>query len=181
MIRDGEKTRQRILDCVRQAPGIIKSDLARSLGLGWGTVSYHLKWMARAGFIVLQRPRKELRIFPAEMPRQKIQVLAILSEGTASKILHSLRENPGQNQSDICSSLGLARKVVRRQLEILDQGGLVERHDGPHRPKYQATRLVELEAAVPAHPEEKKLTGVRLGGPLQPGEPRDRGTAPLLK
>ena len=148
-MRNGERSRQRILEQVQKDPGVIKSALCRHLGLGWGTVSHHLRILAREGRIVSYGIGKEVRLFAGGLGETQARWLSVLGGGPAASIVDQLKERPGLRLAELSASIGVSRKVIRRHLAVLDEEGLIG-HDGEVRPRYHL-HLSNGFAAPPAH------------------------------
>ena len=58
-------TRRRVLDILRERPGIHFRELLRTASLGSGTLSYHLYVLEREGFVIARRDGMYRRFFAA--------------------------------------------------------------------------------------------------------------------
>ncbi|MES2153854.1 MAG: ArsR family transcriptional regulator [bacterium] len=125
--------RNRIEDTVRRSPGVTKSELARLLGLGWGTISHHLAFLESQGIVAAFPVGKGVRLYPAGRPEARL--LAVLSDGPGAALTALLAHRPGQTLSDLSRGLGISRKIVRRHLGQLGREGLVG-EAGMHRRRY---------------------------------------------
>lgn len=134
-MRNGEASRQRILDLVTRNPGATKSQICRELNLGWGTVSHHLAVLRRQEVLTSYAVGKEVRVFAAAIGDRQARYLAVLGDGPAAGIVAELRDNPGSRLVDLCEALGVSRKVIRRHLTVLGGEGILVR-SGEARPRY---------------------------------------------
>lgn len=134
--RDGAATRDRIIDVVREDPGVHKSELCRRLGLGWGTVSYHVRVLEKERRLRSWSRGREVHVFPARVPDGQMRWLAALREGMGTSIVETLVRMPDARVKELSGSLGVSRKVIQRHLTVLDEAGVV-RHDGSHQPRYR--------------------------------------------
>jgi predicted transcriptional regulator len=133
--RDGELTRARILAHIEGDPGVHKSALCRELGLGWGTVCYHVRVLGESGHINAFTHGREVFLFPGRVAEQQMRWIAALREDVGKHILDELGQQPGSRLKDLSESLGRSRKVIRRHLTLLDEAGLVDRR-GQHQARY---------------------------------------------
>lgn len=138
---NGDATRRRILDAVGREPGIHKSELCRRLELGWGTVSYHLDVLCRDERVRILEDGREARIFDGDLPENQMVWIASLREELGQSLVARLQELPGSRLKELATSLGASRKVVRRHLDRLHEGGLVTAQ-GEHHPRYSLRRGV---------------------------------------
>ncbi len=129
--RNGRETRKRIVEAVRENPGVNKSDLARMLGHSWGTMSHHIQSLARRGDLRPFRDGRELLLFPPDIPGSRLRQLAAMQGDVPVEILQHLTRSERGIQ-ELCTLLGRSRKVVRRTLQDMDDAGLVGRGPGLH-------------------------------------------------
>lgn len=146
-MRNGEASRQRILDVVMRNPGATKSEICRELNLGWGTVSHHLVVLRRQELLTSYAVGKEVRVFAAAIGDRHARYLAVLGDGAAAGIVDELRDNPGSRLVDLSQALGVSRKVIRRHLTILGGEGILVR-SGEGRPRYALRRREQPGAAA---------------------------------
>jgi len=118
-------TRQRVLDRIAREPGIHKSALQRDLGLGWGTISYHLEGLRRAGLVKSLTRGRQVRIFPAGVPESQMRWLAALREDVPQGIVGRLAQDPGTGLGELAADLGVSRRLIRRHLTSLAEDGIV--------------------------------------------------------
>lgn len=136
--RPGDRAREHILRIVSEQPGVHKSALCRSVGLGWGTVSYHLRLLERTRQLQTFNDRRETFVFPAAIPEDRLRSLAAVRKGSGEAIASVLQQKPGSRQHEICQALGLPRKLIRRHLAVLRNEGLVT-SQGDRRARYTVT------------------------------------------
>lgn len=161
--RDGEKTRERMLEAILQDPGIHLAELGKRLGLSWSTVSYHARQLAKQGRIQVEKGFRERRLYGPQVPALHKPWLAALRDEDTTRVLHALLEAPASVRQ-LGASLGLSHKVIRRHLATLEQSGLVHRRG-------DTRTLFEVSAADVALIDP---AGLRRGGdrPRDP-EPAD--------
>lgn len=125
--------RVRILDYVRKRPGVETNTVARSLGLRWPKVAYHVATLERAGHISVRRVGGRTALFAAgAAPRGREASVALLRRPTHARLHALLRKAPGQDQQALASRTGLGQSRVSRALSDLKAAGLLnaERRDG---------------------------------------------------
>lgn len=146
--RDGPRTRQGILRVIQAQPGISKSELARALGLAWGTVTHHLRMLEEAGLVTSQRIRARVRFFDASLEKSQLINLAFL-ENPARGVLDCLQPGRAVGIAELSKELAISRKVVRRQLELLVNAGLVSKDDS-YRPRFELAESSRVEQILEA-------------------------------
>jgi DNA-binding IclR family transcriptional regulator len=128
-------TRQRVLEAIRQRPGVTRTDLCRHTALSWGAVHHHVRWLLREGAIRQRRAAKQAILYPADTRTDLIPYMRLLREDVPPQILHELAVQPDSGIQEISRSLTQSRKVIRRYLSTMVQAGLVARSQG-YRPKF---------------------------------------------
>jgi len=132
-IRDGPRTRERILGAIKARPGQNKSQLCGELGLGWGTVSHHLKILCKSHLVNTHRQGRTVRLFPTGLSPKHVLWLSALEDHRAVAIMMSLRQDPSLRIDDLADRLGFSRKTVRKYMALLHQDDLVTpQRDWPH-------------------------------------------------
>jgi predicted transcriptional regulator len=137
-VNDGDATRQVILNLLQQHPGLHKSELARALGLGWGTISYHLQVLCQTGAVQQMRRGRRLRLFPGGMDEKQMRLLCAMRQDVQNDILKALTFSPGAAAESLADELGLSRRLIRRHLASLEEDGIV---DALHVPRTDVTNL----------------------------------------
>lgn len=134
--RDGDATRARIMQVIRNFPGSHTASISERTGLAWSTVDYHLRVLGRSDVIKVVKALRERHAFPTSVePRQHMWFTALRDEGT-NRIFQRLIEIPRQGVPMLSDWAGLSQKVIRRQLTDLEDVGLVKRH-GISRPTFE--------------------------------------------
>lgn len=128
--RDGARTRKRICDAVRRQPGIHKSALTEELGLGWGTISYQLRLLCQQGTLRSWSRGREVRVFPANFPPDRLRWLSALHNAPAAAIITRLADRPGQGVQGLARAMDVSARVLRRHLSMLRDEGIVRRGEG---------------------------------------------------
>lgn len=102
------------------------SELMRDLGVGWGTIAYHVHALRRQGRVVLFSPGREARLFPAGVSNGEVVRISADRDPASAAILSCLAAHPGSRAAEIASRLARHPHTVRRQLNALQRLGLVQ-------------------------------------------------------
>jgi predicted transcriptional regulator len=150
--RDGDRTREEILNLLRTCPGLTKTEVRQRLGLGWGTIHYHLRVLAQQRLVVERRQWGWTRIYSAEVAGE-IRLMPLLRMNLAQDIMETVRRNPDIGVQAISSRLGVSRKVVRRVLQNLVDAQMLER-SSHYRPRFRV-KTTELTTTLPERHEAR--------------------------
>lgn len=151
-------TRQAILDLVRNEPGSHFSKILDRLStvsghppLGYGSLSYHLYQLERAGLVASRRSGRHRRYYDARaglgslsvvstVQRVGIRELADLLSGSADSTIHDLARTVTAPAS---------RHVIAYRIRVMEQVGLVTRERVGRRVRIVATdRLRQALSAL---------------------------------
>lgn len=160
--KDGQASRQRILAEIAADPGVHVSELGERTGLSWHTIAYHLRILARAHAISVDKGQRERRVFPAGIPAAQRAWLAALRGARAHEVLRHLLDDPRQGITSLSRRMGFSEKIVRRQVARLAEAGLVDRR-GQVRPVYELN-----QAAVHEVEDWLRVHGTAQRGPVAP-------------
>ena len=109
-----------ILTRIRTCPGPGLRQLVRELGLGMGTVQYHLQRLAQIGAIyALSLLPRRPRYFPAEVPRRLAEVIYVIREPRAAQAVP--RPTPEEVVAVIDRWPCLRKDLAQRFLEMWDE------------------------------------------------------------
>ena len=128
-MRDGPRTRQRMLDALKSQPGQTKTELMKQVGLAWGTTCYHLRVLLNDGAIGVRQVNRAARYYLANSTEDPRAIHA-LRQNLAPQLLALVRDQPGVGVQAISRQLACSRKSVSRRLQLLVEGGLVRRSAG---------------------------------------------------
>lgn len=121
---EASRTRQEILDCIKEEGAVHKSELCRLVGRGWGTVSHHLLVLQREGLVDLESHGRNTWAFPAGLsPGERLRRMALNVPGRQD-LLQFLRYR-GATVGELSERLEESKKVVRTHLGHLVSAGLV--------------------------------------------------------
>lgn len=128
----------RILKFIEANPGCHLRQLKRELSLSMGTVQYHLNALERGGKIISERFNLHRYYFPSGLfEASERNILKILNQQTARKILMLILERKSPTQTDIAAHLGIAAASVSWHIKrLVELGIILESREGKYR-KYQ--------------------------------------------
>jgi predicted transcriptional regulator len=117
--------RGRILGFINARPGVTYSELKSSLGIGNGTLAYHLMVLDKLEFIRSVREGRQRRFYPdgASDKLGRSHHLGL----TESRIFDELTMRGPMTVSHIADALGMSRQRVHHNIRLLDKRGLAER------------------------------------------------------
>ncbi len=151
LARNGQRTRQRILDALRQHPGMNTSEIRQQTGLSWATVAYHLRILERQGWVSFERKKRGVVCFPAGIPANYRHMLAALRDSDTARILGTLLDEGAKGIAQLSEHLGLSQQSVRHRLIRLHETGLVVKR-GELRPRFSVHPDVSPELAKTSSP-----------------------------
>ena len=137
-----------MLSAIARNPGIHKSELRRLLGLGWGTVAYHIHALQGKGRIKVLSQGREVRLFPTGVSPQQMAWLCASRNPVHASILDRLAQKPGVRASELGATLGISANNVRRHLGAMGESGIVG-WKGTHGRRYYLTDPQATPVAAP--------------------------------
>lgn len=171
--------RARILEEVRDAPGIRAFALADRLGVSLPTIAYHVRRLEKEGKMRAVRVSGSVRLHPAgaASPLREAEAECALTRAKW-RVARSILHDPDWSQSACAARLGVSRQAVQRHVATLRRAGLVvQAEDGTLRPTPLLLRLhrASMEGKFAPDLDEgtrrRALTTERI-------ERLDRGAAP---
>lgn len=118
--------RRRLLDLIRDRPGVRLSTLWRAIDVSRGTAQYHLEVLERTRKVEARRESKNLtRYFPPGIEPRELVLLSILRRGRVLEFLREIGEQPGVTQTDLGKRLLTTRRILRRYADLLVQEELL--------------------------------------------------------
>ena len=124
---DNER-RERVLQLVRERPGIGPRDIGQATGMNWGVLSYHLDRLERAGLVSSQRVGQHRCYFlPGAVPRDAQEKVGVVRADTTRRVAQLVRERPGIPQRELAAALGLSASATSKQVSRLEAAALVRR------------------------------------------------------
>jgi DNA-binding MarR family transcriptional regulator len=124
--RRDDFVRGQIYGHILSHPGTTYGVIQRTVGVGNGTLSYHLYHLEGEGFVRSERDGWFRRLYPAWAPRGAGD--PILSD-IQRRIVEIAETDPGMTQSDIAMLMGESRQTVNYNVSRLVQAGFL-RLDG---------------------------------------------------
>jgi predicted transcriptional regulator/nitrous oxidase accessory protein NosD len=116
-------TRGRVFQYLEMNPGDHFNGICRALGLGSGTVTYHLDVLGRLRLIVPRTDGVYKRFYPSGVRPPETNG-GVLSEVQA-RILHAVHDLPGITQKELVAVLGVRQSTLGYQMSQLAAKGLV--------------------------------------------------------
>ncbi len=116
-------TRGRIYGIVESSPGVHYTLIRRRLGVGNGTLTYHLAKLEREGFIRSEWDGLYKRFYPAKLPASKTS--AAEPGPVQREILELVGRRPGVSQKEIALETDMSKRVVSYHISRMSEAGLV--------------------------------------------------------
>lgn len=136
--KPGDKSRQAILDIIRERRGIHKSELMRQCGKGWGNVGHHIQKLENLGHIEMEIHGRLLWIFDRQVERKDRDCIIATHQSPARRILEALglRPHPATIRA-LSDELAVSKKVIRLHLTTLQRAQAVNKVEG-YPPAFEA-------------------------------------------
>ncbi len=139
-----ERTRK-VLEFIKENPGLNFNELSRRLGLAKGDLQYHLRKLEKLGLVVSRRSGLKRHYFPAGVFSEKEKdVLTLLSSENVREIIMYMVAKPGVTQKELCEGLALSPPTVNYYISKLQELGLVQSMRDGKFVKYRFVGNVEL-------------------------------------
>lgn len=144
--RRGRIQRQRLLDVIRNDPGINVRRLARIAGTGWTNCEHHLRRLEEQGLVRRRRIQGHWGMFAtATVGAPHAEGVGLLRDERNWRIVEAVRRAPGCRQVDLAAQVYISPSSLCRRLQALDENGLIRRTGGHHDMRLFPT--AELEEA----------------------------------
>lgn len=135
--------RQALMQAIRAEPGIARMDLARRVGLAWGTLLHHLDRLEDAGMVTsLEVGNQRAYYATGAVPTEARPAFALLRTGVHDELARFVLTRPGSSLKDVCETLGLAPSHATKALARLEAAGLVDRAREGGRSRVSPTPLL---------------------------------------
>jgi DNA-binding MarR family transcriptional regulator len=115
--------RGQIFDYIRLNPGTYYTELKNELGLRNGTLTHHLHMLEIQGFINSKREGIRKLFYPVGMKIPEDG--GIRFSALQSKIIDTIKDNPGISQTKIAKKLDLPVSVVNYNVKVLGNIGVI--------------------------------------------------------
>ena len=128
-VEDGQpgETSERILHFVQNNPGCHLRKVKEMIGISQGTVQYHTDRLEKMGRITSTRSGLYKHYFPVGVfQNNEKEILQVLSQETARRILMFIVEEQAPTQTDIVNSIGISASSVNWHVRRLIQCSLIE-------------------------------------------------------
>ncbi len=120
--------RRRLLETLREDPGLRLSELARGMTQDRSTVRYHLSKLEEADFVEHVGANGSSRWFvKGQLPPGDLEAQAVLATGRSSEVYEAIKASPGASLTQIGEELEMHPSSVHRVVERLLEAGLVEK------------------------------------------------------
>ncbi len=130
--------RRRILELVREEPGISASELSRRVDVSWGTTIYHLNRLEDEHLVTSMREGRHRRFFQnggTHAPDER-EVLATLRNDTTAQVLDTVRSEPGLAQKEIAQRVDMSPSALAWHIKRLHEADLVTKERDGRRVRY---------------------------------------------
>lgn len=117
--------RSRMVELVRDEPGLGISDVAARTHIGWGTAVHHLTRLERAGLLVSADSGRHRRFFLAAESSDRRTAVCVLSVRAHFRLVEFIRDHPGATQTETCAALGISPPLVHKYMSRLLRENLV--------------------------------------------------------
>ena len=164
MTERGEAVRQRIVERVRDDPGVHFNALVRGLDMAPGQVQYHLKRLLGER-VLAEDCYGRTHYYPPSFDAWERRALALLRRETSADIVGVLLGSEEIPATEVAERVGIARSTLSWHTERLVDSGLVEQR------RDERGRVV-LHLARP----ERTARLLRRARPTLPGRLVDRFT-----
>lgn len=119
--------RARVYAHVKANPGAHPSAMASALGLGWGTIVYHLARLEESKLVTTRsaHARKCYFVVGADLDGAGRTAVAAMATDKARAIVDALRAEPGLSQKDLAARLGMSQALASWHVKRLVASGVL--------------------------------------------------------
>lgn len=128
-------TRERLLESIRDRPGVSFSKLMRALNLNEGTLRYHLHYLERRDLISSKKHGTKRVYFSSVSPSTRESISELTREQT--RVLNVIRRYPGIGAKEILGCTDLSRKGLKQIILKLERDRLIWVTDNGKGPGYE--------------------------------------------
>lgn len=119
--------RRRIMEAIRDEPGIHRAGVAGRLDAAESTVRHHLDKLRSGGLVTTNEDHGFVCYFPrGEVDARLREALPVLLKPGPRKVLQALIERPGRSNKELSEATGLSPSTVHHHVQRLREAGLVE-------------------------------------------------------
>lgn len=119
--------RARVYERIRAQPGAHPSQIAEDLGLGWGTVVYHLARLEEGKLVTCKsyNNRKCYFAIGSALDAQARTAVAAMGSDPARRIVEAVAASPGITQKDLASAVGISQALASWHVKRLVASGVL--------------------------------------------------------
>lgn len=150
MLDNGQ--RARVYEHIRAQPGATPTQLAEALGLGWGTITYHLARLEEGKLVTSKsyHHRKCYFAIGSDLDAAGRTAVAAMASDPARRIVEAVAAAPGITQKDVAARLDMSQALVSWHVKrLVGAGVLLTMKDGRSNTLRVAAH-VPLAGAAPA-------------------------------
>ena len=120
-------TSKAILLAAREAPGIPVGELVKRLGLGSGTIHYHLERLAEQKLIRTVVAGRRRLVFPLDRDGEArdARALSLVRGRTSRLVAEAILAQPGCSIVEVVEATGESARAVYYHVKLLKSAGLV--------------------------------------------------------
>src|ERR1051326_233312 len=131
---------QRILEMLKQRPGLNIDEIAAQLGLRRTAANHHLRILERSAAIVKVKQAGHQLHFTTDTPRLEREILCVLRVASVRDGAQLLLQGHPPSSSSLAAALNVTGRTTRRALRLLTSRGLLR------------TEVVDGHAVAHLHP-----------------------------
>jgi DNA-binding transcriptional ArsR family regulator len=119
--------RARVYEHIRAHPGAHPSQLADALGLGWGTVVYHLSRLEEGKLVSCKSYNNRKCYFAtgAQIDAQARTAMAAMGSDPARRLVEAVAAAPGITQKDLAARVGISQALASWHVKRLVGAGVL--------------------------------------------------------
>lgn len=119
-------TRKRLMEIIKERPGLNVQELADAAGLERDTARHHIDRLVDAGYVVTNRQGRHRLHFPAHMDEDLREPLSLLRIPSVRAVVEELYRRPEDiSENDLAERLDLTDRTVRRAVRSLEDRDLL--------------------------------------------------------
>lgn len=151
-------SRERLLDAIRDRPGLAVADLAKATSTPRNTVTYHLRVLEREGLVTSKRNGRNRLFFApgAAERRMSDEAIAALRHETSRAMAVEIGATPGLDQQALCQKFGLQPSLAHWHADRLVASGIAEKRREGRRVRYYPGASFSLVAGFIAAPAPRE-------------------------
>jgi predicted transcriptional regulator len=132
------ETRKQIYNYILKYPGLHIRDLSRQLDLPKSTLTYHLKYLKKHGFIEENLYENYTRYYALkQVDRYHKEILNLFREEASRRVILYLAQNQFSTIDEISKHIRKHRSTVSHHLKKLSKAGIIKYHNSTGKKRYQ--------------------------------------------